>query len=228
MIVVDPGHGGIDSGTVGASGSIEKSVVLEFARVLKAELEESGAYRVLMTRDDDTFVALGDRVKFAQEHHAALLISVHADSLSDDDFRGATVYTVSDKASDDQAAALAEKENRADIVAGLAFDDAEGDVADILYELTQRETRTFSVGFARNLVGELKSAIKLVNNPHRSAGLRVLRAPDVPSVLVELGFLSNVHDEKLLASDEWRKRTAAAVGEAVRGFFSRRVAQAPE
>lgn len=227
VVVIDPGHGGIDSGTVGVAGSIEKVVVLEFGRVLKAALEKTGAYRVLMTRDDDTFVALGDRVKFARDNHAALFVSIHADSLSDDDFRGATVYTVGDKPSDDEAAALAEKENRADIVAGLAMEDAEGDVADILFELTERETRVFSVGFARNLVGELKSAIKLVHNPHRSAGLRVLRAPDVPSVLVELGYLSNVQDEKLMATPEWRERTATAIVEAIGGFFSRRVAQAP-
>lgn len=225
VVVIDPGHGGIDGGTSGSSGVAEKAVVLEFAKLLRQKLEDTGRFKVVMTREDDTFVALGDRVRIARESSASLFVSIHADSLNDQSFRGASVYTLSDEATDSEAAALAEKENRADIVAGLALPETENEVADILYELTQRETRTFSVSFAKRLISEMKSAVKLVNNPHRAAGLKVLRAPDVPSILIELGYLSNTHDEKLMTSEEWRERTADAALEAVNGFFSRRLAQ---
>ncbi|MCC2110437.1 MAG: N-acetylmuramoyl-L-alanine amidase [Hyphomicrobiales bacterium] len=228
LIVLDPGHGGIDGGTTGANGTKEKAVVLEFTKVLKAKLEETGRFRVLLTREDDTFVSLAERVKIARDANAKLFVSIHADSLTDSGFRGATVYTLSEKASDAVAHALAEKENRADAQAGLVWPKVTNEVGDILTELTQRETNTFSAVFAKSLVGEFRSAIKLVKNPHRSGGFLVLRAPDVPSILIELGYLSNAHDEQMLTSEDWRERTANAVIEAIRSFFARQVAQGPQ
>ena len=227
LIVLDPGHGGIDGGTIGASGTIEKAVVLDFARVLKKKLEETKHFRVRMTRTDDTFVSLGERVRMARSWGARLFISLHVDSLADARFRGATVYTLSEKASDAVARALAEKENRADSVAGISWPRVPNEVGDILTELMQRETRIFSTVFARKVVEEFRSAIKLVRNPHRSAGFFVLESPDVPSILIELGYLSNPLDEKMLTSQEWRERTANAIAEAVRSFFSQRIAQRP-
>ncbi len=227
LVVIDPGHGGIDGGATGKNGTMEKAVVLEFAKVLKAKLADTGRFRVLLTREDDVFVSLADRVKTAREAGAKLFVSIHADSLTNRKFRGATVYTLSEKASDAVAHALAEKENRSDTLAGLVWPKVTNEVNDILAELTQRETNTFSTVFARSLVGEFRSAIKLVKNPHRSAGFLVLRAPDVPSILIELGYLSNVHDETMLTSEDWRERTANAVIEAIRSFFARQVAQRP-
>ena len=222
LIVLDPGHGGIDSGAVGKKGTLEKAVVLDFASVLKRKLEDTGRFEVKLTRSDDTFIPLAGRVKFARDHHADLFVSLHADSVRQAYVRGATVYTLSEKASDRLAAQIAEKENQSDILAGLEYEHESDDVADILVDLTRRETKNFSVFFANTLVGELRAAVKLINNPHRSAGFHVLKAADVPSVLVELGYLSNEHDEQLLKSEEWRTRTAAAVTEAVKRFFAPR------
>lgn len=225
LIVLDPGHGGIDTGATGVGGTLEKAVVLDFAKLLKAKLDESGLYDVRLTRDDDTFIPLGRRVEIGHEMEADLFISIHADSVRVGRAlaRGATVYTLSDRASDQLAEQLAETENRSDIIAGVELDEEPTEVSDILLDLARRETRSFSVYFAKTLVNELKSAVRLINNPHRSAGFRVLKSPDVPSVLVELGYLSNKHDEKLLLSDEWRERMAEAMSEAIHGFFRPRL-----
>ncbi|WP_299820219.1 N-acetylmuramoyl-L-alanine amidase [uncultured Roseibium sp.] len=230
LIVLDPGHGGIDSGATSAAGTLEKAIVLEFASLLKAKLEASGLYDVHMTREDDTFISLGRRVEIGHELAADLFISIHADSVRRGQklARGSTVYTLSDKASDQLSAEIAETENMSDVVAGVDIETGPGEVTDILIDLARRETRSFSVYFARTLVSELKSAVRLINNPHRSAGFRVLKAHDVPSVLVELGYLSNEHDEKLLISDEWRERMAGAITEAVHGFFRPRLARQQE
>lgn len=223
LVVIDPGHGGIDSGAVTAGGDLEKAIVLEFARRLAAKIEAAGRHRVLLTRSDDTFVSLQDRVKIAREAKAALFVSIHADTLSDPfGVRGATVYTLSDKASDADAERYAEKENRSDAIAGVDLVDAPDDVADILIDLTRRETKVFSSRFATKLVDEFKAAATLNKNPLRSAGFRVLRAADVPSVLLELGYLSNAQDAKLMLSDEWRDRTTDAVMRAVDAFFAAR------
>jgi len=224
MIVIDPGHGGIDTGALGKRNVIEKDVVFEFSRELKSSLERTGRYRVIMTRNSDVFVPLANRVKVARDAGADLFISIHADTISDTSgVSGATVYTVSEKASDNQAAKLAEKENLADAAAGLEGIDDSGDVSDILFDLTRRETRTYSHAFARMLVSHWGAAGRLNKNPHRSAGFRVLKAPDVPSVLLELGYLSNEKDSAALLKSEWRAQAASAMVRAVDAFFQPRL-----
>jgi N-acetylmuramoyl-L-alanine amidase len=222
LVVLDPGHGGIDTGTKGPNGDCEKDIVLDFAKRLRERIEKSGKYRVLMTRTDDTFVPLAERVQIARNAGAALFVSIHADSLphKEGDAQGATVYTLSETASDPQAAQLAEEENRSDVIAGVDLKQEPADVAGILIDLAQRETKTFSVQFAHKLVGEMKDATRLHKDPIKSAGFRVLRAPDVPSVLVELGYVSNKQDLQPLLSDAWRDHTADSIASAIDGYFS--------
>jgi N-acetylmuramoyl-L-alanine amidase len=228
LIVIDPGHGGIDNGTRAASGEMEKTIVLEFSLMLRERIEKTGKYRVAMTRTEDSFVALADRVELARGRHAALFISIHADALArgEGDAQGATVYTLSERASDAAAARFAEAENRADVIAGLDLSSEPSDVAGILIDLAKRETKTFSLQFARAMVGELKHTARLHQNPLKSARFVVLRAPDVPSVLVELGYVSNKADLKSLISAEWRGRTADAIVQAIHTVFTKRVAGA--
>lgn len=228
LIVLDPGHGGIDNGTKGSGGELEKDVVLAFTQTLREKLESSGKYRVAMTRSDDTFIPLAERVRFARSRNAGLFISVHADALPrrEGQAEGATVYTLSENASDAEAARLAEAENKADVIAGVDLTTEPDDVANILVDLAQRETKTFSMQFARTLVGELKAAARLHKHPLKSAGFKVLLAPDVPSVLLELGYMSTKDDLKQLTSAAWRARTAQALAQAVDSFFTPRVAGA--
>jgi len=228
LIVLDPGHGGIDTGTKGPNGQMEKDIVLDFAKRLREKVESLGKYRVLLTRSDDTFVPLAERVRFAREAGAALLLSIHADSLArrEGDAQGATVYTLSETATDPAAARLAEQENRADVIAGVDLKDQPDDVAGILIDLAQRETKTFSTQFAHKLVATIKRTARLHKEPLKSAGFRVLRAPDVPSVLVELGYVSNKEDLQSLLSDSWRDRTADAMTSAIDGYFSTHIAGA--
>jgi N-acetylmuramoyl-L-alanine amidase len=220
VIVIDPGHGGIDGGAVGPEGVLEKDLVLEFARTLKSHLQEAGRYRVLLTRNEDIFLPLRERVDFARRNGASLFISVHADKFSGRTVGGATVYTVSERASDAEAAALAAKENKADLIAGLDLEDEPDEVTDILIDLARRETKNFSVRFAKSLVASLNGNIRLNKNPHRFAGFRVLKAPDVPSVLIELGYISNSHDVRELSSAVWRTRAAAAIAQALKSYFA--------
>lgn len=230
IIVLDPGHGGIDDGTrAGGTGVIEKTLVLDFALMLRDKLEKTGKYRVAMTRTDDSFVPLNERVAFARARQAQLFISIHCDALArgDGSAEGASVYTLSEKASDDEAARLADKENRADVIAGVDLSREPDDVADILIDLAQRETKTFSSQFARQLVNELKPAARLHKKPLKSAGFRVLKAPDVPSVLIELGYVSNRQDLKQLVSDSWRSRAGDAIVQAVNTYFAKRIAGTP-
>lgn len=224
LIVLDPGHGGIDTGARGTSGTLEKAVVLDFARLLRDKLVASGRYEVHMTRDDDVFIPLRERVHIAREMEADLLLSVHADSvrIGREQVRGAGVYTLSETASDEIAAALAERENRSDVIAGIDLANEPDDVTDILIDLARQETKKFSFLFARTLVNELRGTAQLVKNPQRSAGFRVLTAHDVPSALVELGYLSNRLDEKLMTTDEWRGRMSQALVSAIDGYFGRR------
>src|SRR5262245_8464936 len=226
LVVLDPGHGGIDNGTRAASGELEKSIVLEFSLLLRDHIEKTGKYRVLMTRTDDTFVPLAERVAIARQRQAGLLVSVHADALArgDGDAQGATIYTLSDRASDAAAARLAESENGSDAIAGLDLSAEPDDVADILFDLARRETKTFSVQLARGLVTEMRNATRMHKDPLRSAGFRVLKAPDVPSVLIELGYVSNRGDLKSLTSEAWRNRTAASIAKAIDTYFVTRVA----
>ncbi|HLO21923.1 MAG TPA: N-acetylmuramoyl-L-alanine amidase [Methyloceanibacter sp.] len=228
VIVLDPGHGGIDPGTSSADGVTEKDVVLAFAKSLKAKLEATGRYEVYLTREDDTFLPLRERVEFAQKKGAGLFLSIHADYFPQQTEKatGATVYTLSEQASDEEAKELATKENFSDALAGVALpSDSDEVVANILIDLAQRETQNRSSVFARSIVGEL--AGNLHTRKLRSAGFRVLKAPDVPSVLLEIGFLSNPDDEKHLVSDAWRDRMGNSLVEAIDGYFAKRVARAP-
>jgi N-acetylmuramoyl-L-alanine amidase len=228
VVVLDPGHGGIDTGTRASSGELEKDIVLDFTQRLREHIDKTGKYRVVMTRTDDTFVPLGERVRMARNAGAALFVSIHADALprGEGDAQGASVYTVSETASDSEAARLAEKENRADVIAGVDLKAEPDDVADILIDLAQRETKSYSMQFAHRLVGELKAVTRVHKTPLKSAGLRVLRAPDVPSVLVELGYVSNREDLHSLLSGNWRNRTADTVAQAIDGYFGTRMAGA--
>lgn len=224
MIVLDPGHGGIDSGTTGSSPYSEKNIVLDVALALRTRLESTGRYRVVLTRGADVFVPLGERVRIARANRAALFISIHADALASNDgqARGASVYTLSETASDGEAARLAETENRADLIAGIDLSVESDEVAGILFDLAQRETKNFSAMFARTLVGAMKSAGKVHKSALKSAGFRVLKAHDVPSVLVEIGYMSSREDLKLMTSEAWRDKMAQVMGEAVDSFFATR------
>lgn len=225
VVVLDPGHGGVDPGAVGKGGVFEKDVVLAFARELREDLLASGQVDVRMTRDDDRFLSLRQRVEVARGYGADLFVSIHADSAPQNYVRGATVYTLSERASDAQAAAIAARENRSDVLAGIEVDDATDEVTDILIDLARRETKVFSHHFAEDVIDELGTAVQLHKNPHRSARFRVLKAHDIPSVLIELGYLSNIHDEQLLTDTEWRDRAATAMTEAVDRFFAPRIAR---
>jgi N-acetylmuramoyl-L-alanine amidase len=222
LIVLDPGHGGVDSGAGSDDGTAEKDLVLQFGLALQSALRATGKVRVAMTRDTDVFIALGDRVKFARERQASLFLSLHADALSDagEDVRGATVYTLSDTASDRDAAALAERENKADIFAGTEVKVDSSEVTDILLDLMHRETKTFSVHFAKVATDEMRPRIHLNKNPHRFAGFKVLRAPDVPSALLELGFMSNERDVRQLTDPQWRKTATEALARAIIAYFA--------
>jgi N-acetylmuramoyl-L-alanine amidase len=227
LIVIDPGHGGIDNGTQ-SSGESEKNLVLAFALALRDRIEKSGKYRVVMTRSDDTFIPLDDRVKFARTRSAALFVSIHADALPkhEGDAQGATIYTLSDKASDKEAERLAETENRADAIGGVNLTQEPTEVADILIDLAQRETKTFSNRFARLLAGEMKNSARMYKHPLKSAGFRVLKNPDTPSVLVELGYVSNKGDLEHLVSESWRSKTVGSMAQAIDTFFAKRLATA--
>ena len=228
LVVLDPGHGGIDTGTKGPNGETEKDIVLKMAERLRQRIEKAGKYRVLMTRTDDTFVPLADRVRFARNASAALFVSIHADALPrrEGDAQGASVYTLSDTASDSEAARLAEQENRADIIAGVNLKTEPEDVAGILLDLAERETKGFSLQFAHKLLTDLKTVTRLHKEPLKSAGFRVLRAPDIPSVLIELGYVSNHADLQSLLSDAWQNRTADTIAQAIDSYFTTHVAGA--
>ncbi|MEM9332366.1 MAG: N-acetylmuramoyl-L-alanine amidase [Pseudomonadota bacterium] len=221
-VVLDPGHGGIDGGASGRGGAREKDIVLAFAKILADQIESRGPYDVLFTREEDVFVSLRERLDFSRRSKADLFISLHADSLGQRFVRGATIYTLSKRASDRVSAQLAESENRVDLLAGLPIERDVEVVSDILADLTTRETKKFSRTFSNILVASLKDEIFLIKNPQRSAAFGVLKAPEVPSVLLELGYLSNSEDEKLMQQPEWQNKVAEAVGIAVDRFFSLR------
>jgi N-acetylmuramoyl-L-alanine amidase len=223
-IVIDPGHGGIDGGAEGAGGTVEKAITLAFAQELEKQLAGTGKYDVFMTRETDVFLPLDERVRIARQHEADLFISIHADTISLKGLRGATVYTVSDKASDAEAQATADRENLSDALAGIDIKQENHEVSDILVDLIRRETHTFSVRFARSLVDELSPTVELINHPHRSAGFKVLKAPDVPSVLVELGYLSNPKDEAQLRDPDWRAKAADRIASAIAVFAATKTA----
>jgi N-acetylmuramoyl-L-alanine amidase len=221
IIVIDPGHGGIDPGAIDSTTNIlEKEVNLRMGLALRARLEATGRYKVIMTRDTDRIVRLRDRLQIARQSEGELFISLHADSLARaPDVRGASVYTLSERASTDEAARLARRENRADILAGVDLSDQADVVTEILIDLAQRDANNKSVSFADLLVEELNGATKMAKRRRAQAGFVVLKSPDMPSVLIELGYLSNAADAKALADDAHIARLAAAVAQAVDVYF---------
>jgi N-acetylmuramoyl-L-alanine amidase len=220
LVMLDPGHGGKDPGAIGVSGTYEKQIALAAALELKRQLEAAGRYRVELTRSRDVFIPLDGRVEHAQRRGAALFVSMHADALSDHSVRGASVYTLAPTASDAQTAALARTENSADRFVGRHWQTTSPEVSHILASLVRQETRIGSVRIARNLVGSLDRDLPMLQNPDRHAGFVVLKAADIPSVLVEMGFMSNPRDEAALRRSDHRKLVAQAMHRAVDAFFA--------
>ena len=218
IIVLDPGHGGKHPGAIGYSGVYEKNITLAMAKELKVILEKEG-YKVHLTRSTDIFIPLRDRVKIARKYNADLFMSIHADSAVNRSAKGLSVYTLSETASDKEAAALAERENKADVVAGLNLLEHSKEVSDILINLAQRETMNRSSEFASFMVQEMRKSVKLRDNTHRFAGFAVLKAPDVPSVLLEMGYLSNRTEERLLKQKDYRRKLAVSTSKAVEKYF---------
>ena len=225
IVVIDPGHGGIDPGAVGRNSIKEKDVVLAVGAKLRDALEKTGLFEVIMTRDSDKFLSLPDRVAVARDGSADLLIALHADTVRGPAASGATIYTLSDTASDAEAEALAEKENRADIIHGIDLGAESEEVADILIDLVQRESKHHAMVFARKAVSEMKKVTVFTGKPLRSAGFVVLKAPDVPSVLVELGYLSTRQDAEQLVNPKWQAKVAEALATAVARHFAAELAQ---
>jgi N-acetylmuramoyl-L-alanine amidase len=222
LVMLDPGHGGKDPGAIGVSGTFEKHIALATALELKRQLEAGGRYRVELTRTRDVFIPLDGRVDRAQQRRAALFVSMHADALSDHSVNGASVYTLAQTASDAQTAALARRENSADRFLGNQWQDTSPEVARILASLVRQETRVGSVQIARSMVGSLDQNLPMLENPARHASFVVLKAADIPSVLVEMGFMSNARDEAALRQNVHRKMVAQAMHRAVEAFFAGR------
>lgn len=219
LIVIDAGHGGVDPGAIGEGGTYEKDVVLQYALDLKSKLVATKKYRVRLTRADDRFIPLRERVAIARRADANLFISLHADSAGESDAQGLSVYTVSENASDKEAEALAARENKSDIIAGMDLTDEKAEVADILISLAQRETKNNSATFADYLIMNLGDRVRVLNNAHRFAGFAVLKAPDIPSVLVEIGFLSNREQEKEIRTKAYRNKVIQGIVEGVEDYF---------
>lgn len=218
-IVIDAGHGGVDPGAIGQDGVHEKDIVLAAAKALKNSLEETGRYKAVLTREGDRFIRLRERIAIARRVDADLFLSLHADSIDDGSLRGLSVYTLSENASDKEAEALATSENKADIVAGIDLSHQEQEVTNILIDLAQRRTMNYSARLAGYVVQEMERETKLLGRPHRFAGFAVLKAPDVPSVLVELGFLSNREDNRRLNDPAYRSKVATGLTRAIDRYF---------
>ena len=220
IVVLDPGHGGKDPGAIGVYGkTYEKNITLAMGKELKSILEKRG-YTVYLTRNTDVFIPLRQRVRIAQKYKADLFMSIHADSALNRNAKGLSVYTLSENASDKEAAALAERENKVDIIGGVDFSENSKEINDILISLSQNDSRNKSSKFATYIVNEMKKSVKLVNDTHRFAGFAVLKAPDIPSVLLEMGYLSNKSEESLLKQSSYRKRLADSVSKAVGNYFT--------
>lgn len=211
-VVLDPGHGGRDPGAIGISGVREKDVTLDICRTIRDRLAKSGAVEILLTRDRDIFLPLNDRIGYAESVNADLFISIHADAAPNGQARGLSAYTLSDKASDGLAAAIATAENRVDSLYGVDLRQADATVAAILQDLAHRYSHHASVTAKQRIVGGLVGQIELLYNPMRSASFAVLKSAQVPAVLLETGFLSNPKDERLLREPESRRRIAAILG----------------
>jgi N-acetylmuramoyl-L-alanine amidase len=225
VIVIDAGHGGVDPGTHGQSGVQEKDLVLAVAKELRRVLEATHRYRVLLTRDTDIFIPLRERVNIARAAHGDLFVSLHADSNDHREIRGASVYTLSEAASDREAATLAEKENMSDVIAGVDLTGENNPVASILIDLAQRDTMNRSLRFAETVIAGLPAVTSVQPvKPHRAAGFAVLKAPDIPSALIELGYLTNAKDESDMITQAWRGRVARSIAEAIETHFGDRAA----
>lgn len=220
LIVLDPGHGGKDPGAIGVSGVYEKHLTLAMAKQLRALLLKTGKYDVKLTREKDVAIALRARRQFARKVNADLFISIHADSVRKPETRGLSIYTLSERASDTEAEKLAENENKADIIAGIDLSGETQEVTDILIDLARRETNNHSSFFAEKVVRELKEEVRLLPNTHRFAGFAVLKSPDVPSVLMEMGYLSNKDEERLLRQESYREKLAKAAVRAINSYFA--------
>lgn len=222
IIVLDPGHGGNDPGASGTDRLKEKNITLAAARELKQQLERTGRFTVHLTRDNDTYIKLYKRVAIARARNADLFISLHADSIDKPGVRGASIYTLSDKASDAQTAKLAARENQADLIAGVDLSHEDKEVADILLDLAMRDTMNQSKFFANTVVKRMGArGVRILERPHRFAGFAVLKAPDVPSVLVEMGFMSNRDEARLLNTTQYRQKIAAALVDSVETYFEK-------
>jgi N-acetylmuramoyl-L-alanine amidase len=219
MIVLDPGHGGIDPGAIGPDGVYEKNIVYPTARYLEGRLIATHRFRVALTRGPDEFVPLRERVARARALHADLFLAIHADALPDPAKRGLSVFTLSAKASDREAAALAESENK-DVVEGVRLSREPPEVGDVLIDLARRQTDNSSIAFARDVVTALRRDVVLLDNPQRSADFAVLTAPDIPSALVELGCLSNPSEEHLLRQPAYQQRLAGGLAQAIEAYFT--------
>jgi len=231
VVVIDPGHGGIDPGAVGVSNLLEKDVVLGVAVALRDLLKKSGSFDVRMTRSRDVFLSLSKRVELSRSYKADLFVSLHADSVSDKNaataIRGASVYTLSNRASDGLARMMAEKENASDLLAGISSDESENasDVRSILIDLMQRETANFSTEFSNVLLAQLRRDVSLTRGPKRSAAFKVLKQARVPSVLIELGYMSHPGDERLMRTAFWRQKMAKSIAKAIKSYFRKRQAR---
>ncbi len=219
-LIIDPGHGGVDPGALGHNRIYEKYVTLAIAKELRKQLLATGRYRVLLTRETDIFIKLKDRVKFARKHKGDLFISLHADSIKRKNVHGISIYTISKKASDAQTAALAKKENQADLIGGVGLDVEDKQVAFILGDFLMNETMNQSKFLANIVVRQLKNnGIKTLENPHRYAGFAVLKAPDIPSILIETGFMSNKKEAKLLRQKRHQQKISKAIRHGIDSYF---------
>ena len=219
-VVIDAGHGGIDPGCIGYSGTYEKFVAFDTAQEIARLLEATGRFHPVLTRTRDEFIPLQERVVRARAVNGDLFLSIHADSIPDHSLRGASVFTLSEKASDASAAALAAKEHHSDVIGGVSMAGQTPEVSNILMDLARRQTNNLSIGLARELVTKLGTEVRMLEHSHRSAGFAVLKAPDIPSALVELGCLSNRDEDKLLRTATYRRKLADGIVGSVDAYFS--------
>lgn len=222
VVALDPGHGGVDPGAIGVSGVREKDIALAAAKELRKALERTGRYKVVMTRTRDVSLGLRQRIARSRRAAADIFVSLHADSIGRSDVRGLSVYTLSENASDREAASLAVKENKADLIIGMDLTNESDDVKNILIDLAQRESLNLAAQLATKLIAELRRQVKLLRNTHRFAGFAVLKAPDIPSVLLEMGYLSNREDERALRQPSYRNKLVVAIVQALDGYFGDR------
>lgn len=227
LIMLDPGHGGRDPGAVGVTGLFEKHIALTTAQALKTAFEQNGRYKVMLTRDDDIFIPLEQRTAYAKAHGARLFVSLHADALTDHSVRGASVYTLSARASDAQSEELAHRENSVDPAAAREYADYSSEVASILESLAQRETHAFSTRLQQDVVRALSGRVQMLGHPSRQANFVVLRSREIPSILVEMGFMSNETDELLLQKAEHRQQIVASLQRGIETCMNSLAASTP-